>query len=99
MLLMPGGLALYFDSLDVNDAKNLPSKVISLSGGAYVDPSETASDGVTKDPLAFQIVTPARNFTFAAASQESKEEWISAIRACIASSAVIAPAEEKKTES
>lgn len=96
---MPGGLALYFDSLDVNDAKNMPSKVISLSGGAYVDPSETTSDGVTKDPLAFQIVTPGRSFTFAAVTQESKEEWINAIRASIASSAVIATTEEKKTES
>jgi hypothetical protein len=73
---------LYFDSTEESD-KNMPSKVIRLaSGGCYVEPSGKGTDGAD-EKFAISLVTPERNYTFAALNQKERDEWMVAIRSAI----------------
>lgn len=73
--LLPGVL-LYFDNLDENDASNKPSAVIVLGQGAYIDESVEGRDNT---PFSFQLVTPSRNYRFAARDDTEMYQWIEAI--------------------
>jgi hypothetical protein len=85
VILVPGVL-LYFDSTEENE-KNFPSKVIPLgSGGCYIELTGKGSDGVD-EKLAISLVTPERNYTFAALNEREKDEWVECIRSAIADAA------------
>jgi len=82
VILVPGVLV-YFDSTEESD-KNFPSKVIPLgSGGCYIELTGKGSDGID-EKLAISLVTPERNYTFAALNEKEKNEWVESIRSAIA---------------
>lgn len=82
VLLLPMGVLVYFDKVAVAE-DNLPSKVVALGGGVYVetdgaDGNNNGSGGSSK-PFQFTIVTPSRNYTFAAENEVQRKQWASAI--------------------
>ena len=91
VMLLPGagagGVLVYFDKLDVAE-DNCPSKVVALAAGVYVEINGAEeSSGSSKSgggrPFEFTVVTPSRNFTFAATSDEQRSQWARGIKEAV----------------
>ena len=88
VMLLPGtagagGVLVYFDKVAVAE-DSCPSKVVALGGGVYVEMDGADASGGSSGKgggraFQFTVVTPSRNFVFAATSDEQRRQWALAI--------------------